>query len=131
MREDFRKYVFSVLKTDFEIDENWIIPTALLKTELSLSSLDYVRLITKEEVENLPDYIRKCSGDYGYWTISPSVNSDRIYVWFVYSSGRLDSYYAYTTGLGVRPVIYLKSNIELVRTNSEPAEQSTWGLANE
>lgn len=71
---------------------------------------DYVRLITREEAEELPREILKCSGDYGYWTMSPSNFSG----WasarelVVFASGELTGIGVYY-GYGVRPVIRLKS----------------------
>ena len=78
---------------------------------------DYVRLITEEETELLPQEILKCSGQYGYWTMSPSGFSH----WFranelgVYSAGAVNSNSAWG-GYGVRPVINLNTDVnELIK----------------
>lgn len=78
---------------------------------------DYVRLITKEETELLPQEILKCSGQYGYWTMSPSYFSS----WFnaqafhVYSTGAVNSNDTWN-GYAVRPVINLNTDVnELIK----------------
>ena len=78
---------------------------------------DYVRLITKEETELLPQEILKCSGQYGYWTMSPSSFSD----WFdadgldVPSTGAVNLHSTWY-GYGVRPVINLNTDVnELIK----------------
>ena len=78
---------------------------------------DYVRLITKEETELLPQEILKCSGQYGYWTMSPSSFGN----WFdayelgVNSTGAVDDNYTWN-GYGVRPVINLNTDVnELIK----------------
>ena len=68
-----------------------------------IETVDYVRLITKEEVEKLPEEIRKCSGRYGYWTLTP-MSGNTYYVFNVRSSGSVNDYFANIT-YGVRPVI--------------------------
>ena len=52
------------------------------------------------------------SGSY-YWTISPRVISYRHSVWLVYSDGRLSYYTGAFNSRGVRPAVYLSSNINL------------------
>ncbi len=104
----------AVLNTEFlsEFDRNKLRP---MTTNLNgIETVDYVRLITKEEVEKLPEEIRKCSGDYGYWTMSPYSDSSNG-VFAVHSSGYVGNPSAYNTYRGVRPVIrVLKSAIESV-----------------
>ena len=78
---------------------------------------DYVRLITKEETELLPQEILKCSGQYGYWTMSPSRFSNRFYAieLSVDSAGAVYSLDAWG-GYGVRPVINLNTDVnELIK----------------
>ena len=78
---------------------------------------DYVRLITKEETELLPQEILKCSGQYGYWTMSPS----HFYGWFSASELSVGSTGAVSGdstwgGYGVRPVINLNTDVnELIK----------------
>ena len=78
---------------------------------------DYVRLITKEETELLPQEILKCSGQYGYWTMSPSFFVNGFYAreLYVYSTGAV--YHNNTwNGYGVRPVINLNTDVnELIK----------------
>ena len=78
---------------------------------------DYVRLITKEETELLPQEILKCSGEYGYWTMSPS----SFRYWFnahelsVNSTGEVSPNNTWN-GYGVRPVINLNTDVnELIK----------------
>ena len=55
------------------------------------------------------------------WTITPT-SSYRYLVFYVYRSGRLDSYYVYS-GYAARPVFYLESNVQLEGgsgTSSDP-----------
>ena len=79
-----------------------------------IETVDYVRLITKEEVEKLPEEIRKCSGQYGYWTITPNSDNARL-VFYVHSDGRVNDFSANYSGRAVRPVMrVLKSAIESV-----------------
>ena len=47
-----------------------------------------------------------------YWTISPLVHSGRRYVWYVTVGGSLNYYFVSDT-YGVRPAVYLSSNISL------------------
>lgn len=64
---------------------------------------DYVRLISKEEAESLPEEIRK-SSRYGYWTLSPYYfyyNRARGYTVDRGSLSTINVYYGY----GVRPVV--------------------------
>lgn len=78
---------------------------------------DYVRLITKEETELLPQEILKCSGQYGYWTMSPSHfgNGFFAYELDVNSTGAVYSSITWN-GCGVRPVINLNTDVnELIK----------------
>ena len=56
------------------------------------------------------NYLKPSSGDY--WTISPNVSSFRLGVWYVYSVGSLSRNNA-SDSRGVRPAVYLSSNINL------------------
>ncbi len=52
------------------------------------------------------------STSYNFWTITPrSDNSDRVF--YVFSGGAVGSDSAYNIDYGVRPVVYLQSNIQL------------------
>ena len=78
-----------------------------------IETVDYVRLISLEEVQELPAEIRKCSGNWGYWTLSP-YSGDADQVNFVTSSGNV-YYNCARNEDGVRPVVrVLKSAIESV-----------------
>ena len=83
---------------------------------------DYVRLLTKEETEKIAHEIKKTDDEYGYWTMSPhGCSSSYAYVFVVDGSnytGYLDFWSVYNT-FGVRPVIYLKSNVQLVELEEE------------
>ena len=56
------------------------------------------------------NYLKPSSGYY--WTISPNVTSSRGSVWLVSGDGRLNYSIAYNS-YGVRPAVYLSSNINL------------------
>lgn len=94
---------------DLELTDMELMETTVEINGQSRATEDYVRLITKNEVEELPIEIRKCSGEYGYWTMSPS----HFYYWgnayefIVTSAGALSNYIVYN-GYGVRPVIKIE-----------------------
>ncbi len=78
---------------------------------------DYVRLLTKDEAERLPQDILKSNYNYGYWTMSPSYFD----VWGgalefrVTGAGGLIGWFDVSDGFGVRPVIrVIKGNLERV-----------------
>lgn len=77
---------------------------------------DYVRLITKEEVEKLPEEILRCGGEYGYWTMTPSLfivdSSAREFS--VNSTGTLSGN-SVSYGCGVRPVVQVSDVNKLTK----------------
>ena len=84
----------------------------LMETTVSIdgqtrTTEDYVRLITKEEVEGLPLDVLKSNYDYGYWTMSPSHfnNNSNADEFIVTSAGELSGWNNVSNGYGVRPVI--------------------------
>lgn len=83
----------------------------LMETTVSIdgqtrTTEDYVRLITKEEVERLPKKILKSNYNYGYWTMSPSSFNLDSYApeFFVLNAGEL-AFNDVNVSYGVRPVI--------------------------
>ena len=50
------------------------------------------------------------SSTLGYWTSTPTADSDS-YVWYIRRDGFLTNYNAYSTSLGVRPVITISKDI--------------------
>ena len=95
-------YIFKVLNGAFK--------------EEKLKDLDIicnVRLLTKEEVENLDDEHRNINKYY--WTMTPYNNMDELkfgsnaYVFVVSSDGYLGAYSVYGTAPGLRPVITLRT----------------------
>ena len=65
------------------------------------------------------DYTNECtsygcnvanSSTLGYWTSTPTANSDS-YVWYIRRDGFLTNYNAYSTSLGIRPVITISKDI--------------------
>ena len=95
-------YIFKVLNGAFK--------------EEKLKDLDIicnVRLLTKEEVENLDDEHRNINKYY--WTMTPYNNMDELkfgsnaYVFVVDSDGYLGAYSVYGTAPGLRPVITLRT----------------------
>jgi len=113
-----------------------LMATTLISHNKEYITKDYVRLLTKEELDKLPNDILKCSGQYGYWTMSPSSYGHSNHVWFVYSAGSLNSNYASNSN-GVRPVIYLTSDIidacEITEVNGSNGlvNKRVWRVTNE
>jgi len=109
-------YIREVLNTLFlddldKSDLNEMKTTVTLGNE-SVTTKDYVRLITQEEVLKLSKEVLKTEKEYGYWTMSPSYfNGSYAFVFFV--CGSADPGYLYDTyvsaAYAVRPVISLKS----------------------
>ena len=117
-------YIRQVLNTkfleDLDMSELNVMETTVELNDEKVNTKDYVRLITKEEAENLHLEIRKTNRQYGYWTMSPYYwRGSLALVFFVYGSsdpGYL--YYAYVNSSNVvRPVISLKSDIQLTDVN--------------
>lgn len=114
-------YIRSVLNSSFlnELDIkdlNVMETTVELNAEESITR-DYVRLLTKEELKELSLEVRQTNDDYGYWLMSPYNWSSHgiAYVFIVggsTSTGNLDNDWVNSTN-GVRPVIYLKPEVEL------------------
>nr|DAI13186.1 MAG TPA: hypothetical protein [Caudoviricetes sp.] len=74
----------------------------------SRTTEDYVRLLTKDEAERLPQDILKSNYEYGYWTMSPSHFSNwgdsYAFEFLVFLAGELTGT-GVGNGYGVRPVI--------------------------
>ncbi len=102
-------YIYKILNGSFKEDR--------LK---DLNIVGDVRLLTKEETENLDDE-HKNIGEY-YWTMTPYNDMNKLEygqnagVFFVYSSGCLN-YIGVDDALGVRPVFTLK--IEKLEANND------------
>lgn len=83
---------------------------------------DYVRLLKKEEIEELGEELHK-SIDNWYWTMTKrSDDSDTYaYVFFVSGSSNPGRLYAgnVRNSIVVRPVISLKSNVQLTGDGSK------------
>lgn len=92
--EDLDKSKLDLMTTTVNIDSQ------------SRTTEDYVRLITKEEVERLPKKILKSNYNYGYWTMSPSSFNLDSYApeFFVLNAGEL-AFNDVNVSYGVRPVI--------------------------
>jgi len=118
-------YIRQVLNTkfleDLDMSELNVMETTVELNDEKVNTKDYVRLITKEEAENLHLEIRKTNRQYGYWTMSPSYfnSSGRARVFAVSGSsnpGYLNAYLVSNSNV-VRPVISLKSDIQLTDVN--------------
>jgi len=87
-----------------------------------INSSDYVRATTDESCTTVYSSMINpypCKNDnymyqssYNWWTMSPFSSSISCFVWYVYSPGPLGNDYASFSN-GVRPVIYLQSDISL------------------
>lgn len=93
-----------------------------MKTTVSIdneesTTEDYVRLITKEEVEKSSEGILRCSGKYGYWTMSPSFfnYNSNAYEFYVSTTGELNPWYFVNDGYGVRPVVQVSDVNKLTK----------------
>lgn len=100
------------VRAPFNWNKSYIKTTVLLnfKRDLGLGSNSRLTLLTKEEVEALPDEVRKCNA--WYWTKSNASddNDSYAYAWLVYSNGYVSWNNVYYTN-SVRPVLYLPSNL--------------------
>ncbi len=96
-------YIYKVLNSTYKEDKY-----------KDLNIIGDVRLLTKEEVENL-DAEHRNIGKY-YWTMSPYNNMNELedgtwaYVFYVNSGGNLD-WYGVNGTFGLRPVITLKVGV--------------------
>lgn len=92
-----------------DMEKSYIITTILPNFIKDLGIEAKATLLTKEEVEELPDEIRQCN-DW-YWTKSRyGYYSGYCHAWVVYSYGTVNNYYL-TNTYAVRPVLYLSSNL--------------------
>lgn len=117
-------YIRQVLNTkfleDLDLEDLNVMESTVELNGEKVTTKDYIRLITKEEVENLHLEIRKTNRQYGYWTITPSHwNGSNAYVFVVGGSGNLGrlAYTLVDISFVVRPVISLKSDIQLTDVN--------------
>ena len=98
------------LKRFLDVKDLNIMKTTLELNGESKTTEDYVRLITKEEVKNLPLEVLKTNRTYGYWTMSPyRFSGTSAYVFGVNGSsfpGQLNNGNV-NGGNAVRPVISL------------------------
>ena len=109
------------LKRFLDVKDLNIMKTTLELNGESKTTEDYVRLITKEEVKNLPLEVLKTNRTYGYWTMSPyNFSGTNAFVFDMGGSdypGFLDYYWVGSTN-AVRPVISLKSDNLISHQNS-------------
>ena len=109
------------LKRFLDVKDLNIMKTTLELNGESKTTEDYVRLITKEEVKNLPLEVLKTKRTYGYWTMSPySFGGTSAYVFRVSGSdypGQLSVNWVEFSS-AVRPVISLKSDNLISHQNS-------------
>ena len=98
-----------------------MMSTALKLNGAQRTTEDYVRLITKEEVESLSIEILKTIREYGYWTMTPyKFFGSTASMFFVGGSsypGRLSNYFVHGS-VAVRPVVSLKSDNLISDQNS-------------
>lgn len=92
-------YIRLVLNTSFVYD--------LDQDNLIEMNDDYVRLITKDEIEKLPDKIKKVNRKYGYWSMTPySANTNHAFI--VNTHGTIFGNYDVTNTFAARPVIKIR-----------------------
>lgn len=101
------------IRPPFNFEESYI-NTDILPEFLSYLDIEDrqgiadIDLLTKEEVENLPEEVKECN-DW-YWTktnYAGKSDSKYAYVWGVYSAGYLDYSNVTSAGGGLRPAVSL------------------------
>lgn len=99
------------IRPPFNFEESYvntdILPEFLFNLDIEdRQGIADIDLLTKEEVENLPEEVKKCN-DW-YWTkTNYESDSKYAYVWNVYSSGNLYSSNVTGSTLGLRPAVSL------------------------
>ncbi len=83
-----------------------------------------IALISYAEYKTYRSLFPPSGTGYWWWTRTPYSANSHI-VWDVNSDGNLYHYYAYNTGGGVRPALYLKSGLMVSDTNEVLGEQAT------
>lgn len=119
-------YIRQVLNTkfleDLDLEDLNVMESTVELNGEKVTTKDYIRLITKEEVENLHLEIRKTNRQYGYWTITPSHwNGSNAVVFVVGGSGTpggLTRAHVHNSFV-VRPVVSLKSDVLLTGDGSK------------
>lgn len=108
------------VKPPFNFEESYIntdiLPEFLFNLDIEdRQGIADIDLLTKEEVENLPEEVKKCN-DW-YWT-KTNYESDSKYalVWNVGSTGYLSDVYVTNTGRGLRPAVSL--TIKILKENN-------------
>lgn len=105
-------YIRQVLNTKFlekfNISELTEMKTTVSINEENSTTKDYIRLITKEECDELDKIVLKTNETYGYWTMSPSHYSSYANEFYVTFTGDISNNLYVTAGYGVRPVISVK-----------------------
>lgn len=95
-------YIRLVLNTSFVYD--------LDQDNLIEMDGDYVRLITKDEIEKLPLKIRKVNHKYGYWTMTPySASTNNAF--YDYTYGNINGNYTVLNTSAARPVVKIKRSV--------------------
>lgn len=132
-------YIRQVLNTkfleDLNIDDLYVMETTVELNNEKVTTRDYVRLLTKEEVKSLEKEELVTEREYGYWTMSPYhfYSSGYAYVFSVYGAsnpGQLN-YNIVNIAYGVRPVISLKSNVSVTELTDNIASTPDCDLIEE
>lgn len=93
-----------------------------------------VGLLTEEEYRQHRDILPPL-GDEGWWWLATPYSTERAgypsLVRVVHSDGTLDNYYAYNGNHGVRPALYLKSDISVSLDGKDDTEGTGWKDASE
>ena len=59
------------------------------------------------------------TGQTYYWTMSPATYFDGVIMLIVYFNINISTAYGYDNAVGIRPVINIRSNVELTGTGSQ------------
>lgn len=96
------------VKPPFNWENSYVKKVVLENFKKSLGIECNVDLISKEEVEELNEDVKK--SDNWYWTKTPSNYGKLAFVFLVGSSGYVDDYSTYSA-VGLRPVIQLDTKL--------------------
>lgn len=101
------------LKRKLNREDLVLMKSTVRYEDKSDTTFDYVRLLSKEEIESLPENVRIKRDRYFYWSFSPYVmySYGYAYVFGVGSAGGLGNNGVDNADGGVAPVIKLKTEV--------------------
>lgn len=105
-------YIRHVLNSNFLAEFNLnhlnVMTMTVEYNRKKITTKDYVRLLTIDEVKKLTDEQRKLNSKYGYWTMNPcDFGGSNAFEFYVNSNGVTVASFVIFSG-GVRPVVSVK-----------------------